>query len=88
MGVTNYCERRVRTKTGLPIESDFMFYQKICNLAWIAATKSYGTSEKIQERTSHGKHGLLVRCFDGPSHIPYAFVVRVENKIHFVNIAC
>ena len=27
-------------------------------------------------------------CFDAPSHIPYAFVVRVENKIHIVNIAC
>ena len=59
--IAYYCERRVRTKTGLPIESDFIFYQKICNLAWLAATKSYGTSEKIQERTSHGKQGLLVR---------------------------
>ena len=27
-------------------------------------------------------------CFDAPSHIPYAFVVRVENKIHIVNIEC
>ena len=27
-------------------------------------------------------------CFDAPSLIPYAFVVRVENKIHIVNIAC
>ena len=28
-------------------------------------------------------------CYDsGPSHIPYAFVVEVENKIHIVNIAC
>ena len=26
-------------------------------------------------------------CFDVPSHIPYAFVVSVENKIHIVNIA-
>ena len=35
--------------------------------------------------------GLLFRsgdCFDAPSHTPYAFVVRVENKIHIVNIAC
>ena len=27
-------------------------------------------------------------CFDAPSHIPYAFVVRVYNKIHIINIAC
>ena len=27
-------------------------------------------------------------CFDAPSHIPYALVVRVENKIHIVIIAC
>ena len=27
-------------------------------------------------------------CFDAPSYIPYAFVVRVENEIHIVNIAC
>ena len=27
-------------------------------------------------------------CFDAPSHIPYAFVVRVENKIDIINIAC
>ena len=27
-------------------------------------------------------------CFDAHSHIPYAFVVRVENKIHIVNIEC
>ena len=27
-------------------------------------------------------------CFDAPSHIPYVFVVRAENKMHIVNIAC
>ena len=27
-------------------------------------------------------------CFDAPSHISYAFVVSVENKVHIVNIAC
>ena len=27
-------------------------------------------------------------CFDAPSHIPYALLVIVENKIHIVNIAC
>ena len=27
-------------------------------------------------------------CFDAPSHILYAFVVTVENKIHIVNFAC
>ena len=30
----------------------------------------------------------IIDCFDAPSHIPYAFVMRVENKIHIVNIAC
>ena len=25
-------------------------------------------------------------CFDAPSHIPYDFVVREENKVHIVNI--
>ena len=27
-------------------------------------------------------------CFDAAEHKPYAFVVRVETKIHIVNIAC
>ena len=28
-------------------------------------------------------------CFDAPYiHIPYALIVRVENKIHIVNNAC
>ena len=27
-------------------------------------------------------------CFNALSHIPFAFVMRVENKIHIVNIAC
>ena len=26
-------------------------------------------------------------CFDAPSHIPYAFVVGLEYKMHIVNIA-
>ena len=26
-------------------------------------------------------------CFDATLHIPYIFIVRVENKIHIVNIA-
>ena len=26
-------------------------------------------------------------CFDAPSHIFYAFIRRVENKVHIVNIA-
>ena len=26
-------------------------------------------------------------CLYAPSYIPYAFVVKVENKIHIVNIA-
>ena len=26
-------------------------------------------------------------CFDAPSHIPYVFVRRVVNNIHFVNTA-
>ena len=27
-------------------------------------------------------------CFDATLHIPYIFIVRVENKIHIVNISC
>ena len=27
-------------------------------------------------------------CFNALSYIPYAFVMRVENKIQIVNIAC
>ena len=26
-------------------------------------------------------------CFDAPSHIPYALLVKVENKINIENIA-
>ena len=34
--------------------------------------------------------GILVSGdrFGAPSHIPYAFIVRVENKIHIVNFTC
>ena len=31
---------------------------------------------------------LTFICLFVPSHISYAFVVRVENKKHIVNIAC
>ena len=27
-------------------------------------------------------------CFNAPLHIPYAMVVRLENTINIVNIAC
>ena len=27
-------------------------------------------------------------CYNAPSHIHYAFIVRVEITVHIVNIAC
>ena len=42
-------------------------------------------------RNLRTRRGIILRprdCFDVPSHIPYAFVLRVENKIHIVIIAC
>ena len=60
MGVTNYCERRVRTKTGLPTESDFIFYQKICNQELRDLREDTGTDIAWQARATFpeiGHHG-------------------------------
>ena len=35
----------------------------------------------------YDSRGLGSNCFDAASHIPYAFVVRLENEIHIVHIA-
>ena len=57
--------------------------------------RMYLHSGRIQEFKNRGGgrslRGIILRyedCFDAPSQIPNAFVVRVENKIHIVNIAC
>ena len=41
-----------------------------------------------QKNRGGGGSGTIGDCFDAPLHIPNAFVVSVENKIHTVNIAC
>ena len=39
--------------------------------------------QKFKNREARSRRGIVFGdCFDAPSHIPYAFVVRVENKIH------
>ena len=47
--------------------------------------------QEFKNRGARSRRGIILRpgdCFDAPSHIPYAFVLKVENKIHIVIIAC
>ena len=47
--------------------------------------------QEFQNRGVRSRRCRILRsgvCFDAPSHIPYIFVVRVVNKILFVNIVC
>ena len=33
-------------------------------------------------------HGGILRVLYGPSHTSYVFAVKLENKIHIINIVC
>ena len=54
----------------------------------------YIYQEQIQEFQNRGHCPVVVEffgvwgLFGAPSHIPYLFVMSVENKRHIVNIEC
>ena len=94
--LNTFCNKKMKTLFKI-IQSDFKLVTRIYNLiyeVWIDIDQTILCSGGQRNFITGGcclaaacMLGSGV-CFHAPSQVPYSFLVRVESKIHILQIAC